>query len=88
MERMQLANPPKRLPKWAGTCFRDDAGEIFAPAAIAGSEMEVLLCASYDGTKIIEDHGHIYAPLSWLRREWPKYERIWANVEAGAKAAT
>lgn len=45
--------------------------KYFVPAAVTGrSEMEVFLCAGYDGTPVVESREHLYFPADWLKREF------------------
>jgi hypothetical protein len=68
-------------PRWKLTVFRDDNGELFAPAAITGNERGAVMTASYDGIKGITAHRHVYLPISWLRRAFPETEEICAVLE-------
>lgn len=59
-------------PKWMRTAYRDDNGVIFVPPAIAAvSEMEMLLCAGYDGIPALAFGEHVYYPADWVEREFP-----------------
>ncbi len=72
MEWFEVSAGGRKMPKWLRRAVRDDDGTIFLPAAIAGvSEMEMLLCAGYDGTPAIVDGNHAYYPADWIAREWP-----------------
>ena len=53
------------------TFFDDETNEVFVPAAIAGNEEAVFLCASFAGCGLIHDDSHLYVPASWLKREYP-----------------
>jgi hypothetical protein len=72
----------RRLPKWKRSLFISEDGVIYAPAAVAGGEMEVFLCAGYDGTKVLQDNeNHTYYPLEWLKREFPKARGTCETIE-------
>jgi hypothetical protein len=60
---------------WMGTVVRAKSdGAIFVHPVLAGmSETETLLCLGYDGTPAVNIDGHLYAPLSWLVNEKPKF---------------
>lgn len=61
----------RRLPKWALRAYQHE-GRLFVPAALGASEQEVMLCASYDGTRVCMDAGHIYVEAEWLAQNYPK----------------
>src|SRR5262245_36900902 len=62
----------RRAPAWGRTFYVDEgSGEAYLPAALAGDEAAVLLCACFDAQPLYTAGRHAYAPLSWLRREYP-----------------
>jgi hypothetical protein len=83
MIKFNLTAEDPKMPKWAAVVFYDPKdGEIYLPGVIGGSaEAAVVLALSYDGTKFITDAGHIYAPLSWLEREHPKFKDTFARIK-------
>lgn len=60
-----------KLPEWARSVLRHDDGTLFLPAVLGASEMEVLLCAGYDGTPVAQHKDHLFVPMDWLAREFP-----------------
>lgn len=58
---------------------------MFIPGAAVSSEMDVLLCASYDGTSFVHDGGHAYFPADWLRQEFPKTAALVTKIEQGVR---
>jgi hypothetical protein len=63
-------------PEWRRCVAVSDDGEVFAPAWIAGNEQKVGMCAAYDGGRAIVCDGHLYLPMSWLVREYPKLQEM------------
>jgi len=73
VEKRVLAEAPKGLPEWAAVSFYDpETKELYLPAICGGNEAAVLLSLGFDGTKYVRDGDHIYAPVSWLEREFPE----------------
>lgn len=67
-----LDEPPgKRVAKWKRAFGVREDGEVFVPAAVAGDELEVMLCAAHDGTPVASAHGHVYVPSMWVEKEFP-----------------
>ena len=63
----------KKLPRWKRMFFYDEeTKEVYLPAVVAGKEEAVFLCLCFDGVGCIRKYNHIYAPISWLRREYPE----------------
>jgi hypothetical protein len=86
--------PPNRLkwrgkkpPDWVCTAGIDDQNEVWIPAVAAGSELEVVLVAGYDGTSLMEFKGHVFAPCSWLRREFKTTAQVCDKVTRRVRAA-
>ena len=75
----------RRVPKWARRAVVTDDGTLYVPAVLGGNELGVILCAGYDGTRLISDMDHIYAPAEWLRREYPKTENAIRNIERAVR---
>lgn len=61
----------RRAPKWARQCALDSANQLWVPAAMAGNEQMVLLCASFDGEPVFLHDHHLYVRASWMEREHP-----------------
>ena len=83
MEKRTLDPIPEKCPKWAAASFYDrEKDELYLPAVIGGdSEQAVLLCLSFDGVPVVHDGGHLYAPLSWLEREYPKCRETFEAIK-------
>ena len=84
----QIDNPKgQTVPRWQcqAACAAD--GTIFAPAAIAGNETAVFLCAGYDGVPCVVDAKHVYLPTDWLAREYPAVRDICAVIEKRVREA-
>jgi hypothetical protein len=66
------AGKETRVAKWKRTLGIRPDGRVFIPAIFA-SEMEVFLCASYDGQRVVitKDH-HLYVDLDWAAATWTK----------------
>ena len=89
MDWIEFEQPSgKKIPRWKRTLgFDKSTGEVFVPAAIAGNEQNVLLCALYDGTRAAEFHKHMYFPANWVAKEFPKTAEICnAMIEAARKS--
>ena len=64
---------PKRWREWMGQIGVCNDGTVFIPAATTGKgDMEVLLCAGFDGTPIVKDKRHLLVPADWVKREFPQ----------------
>ncbi|HOI54290.1 MAG TPA: hypothetical protein PLP01_03490 [Phycisphaerae bacterium] len=64
------------LSEWLRTFFLDDDGEVFLPCGAFADERTALLCLAHDGVQMVRNEGHIYAPASWIAKEYPR----WANT--------
>jgi len=88
-EQFILKNIPKGMPVWAATGFKMDDGEIYVPAVLGcGNENVVFLAMGYDGTSMAHDKGHLYAPLSWMEREYPENEKTWNHIKDSYQKAS
>ena len=78
----EVRNVPgkKRLPRWQRTLLETETGELYAPGALLGGEMNALLCAGFDGIATVEHRGHLYFPLEWMAREDPKLRPTLTNI--------
>jgi hypothetical protein len=77
--------PGPAIPKWKRTLAVSDDGTVYMPAAAAGDENAVGMCASYDGVSAVVIQRHLFLPTSWLTREYPEVADICANAEAKAR---
>jgi len=88
MQWFVIDNPDgHRLPKWQRSAAVDDAGTVFAPAAIAGNEQSIFFCASWDGVPGVASRKHIFLPVEWLAREYPLTRDLCASIERGVREA-
>ena len=69
----QITVGPDTLPEWMRTSFLDDDGELFLPCGALADEQIALLCIVHDRVQVVKHHGHIYAPASWLAKEYPHH---------------
>lgn len=58
--------------KWQRVIGLSSGGTVYVPAAIAGNEQAVFLCALNDGILGKRHLNHDYVPADWLAREYPK----------------
>ena len=80
MQQLEIEAPhPDR---WLRTSFVDDNGEVFLPCGAFDNELNAMLCASHDGIAIVQHEGHVYAPRSWLAKEYPKYAKTIETIAA------
>jgi hypothetical protein len=70
-----------KVDKWKVSAALASDGRIFMPAAAMANEMQVFLCAGYDGTPIVYYLKHAYVPTDWAKREFPKEIEIIAKIE-------
>ena len=70
----------KKVPKWARRAALAPDGTVFIPSVIAGSEMSVFLCASFDGTPVLVDGKHTYYSADWISREFPEAKATAENI--------
>lgn len=82
IEWLEVPNPQgANIPAWKRSVGLDGTGTLLIPAAIAGNEERVLLCAMYDGTKYVNFKNHAYLPSDWLAREFPECRDICVIME-------
>ena len=79
--RMMDAQEGNKLTAWQRSYGVDEDGEYYVPAIIAGDEQKVMMCASYDGCSVASYKGHLYVPLTWAKKEFPKEEEVWTAFE-------
>ncbi len=65
-----------KLPEWLRTSFIGDDGTVYLPCGACSDERDALLRLAYDNVPVVRHHGHLYAPSSWLAREYPKYAHV------------
>ena len=84
MRWIYVPNPVgfKPKPEWMRSAALADDGTIYAPAVIAGSEQEVLLCASFDGVSVAMDSGHLFVPTKWMAQEFKHAAEVCQKIEA------
>lgn len=69
-----------KFPEWLRSAALAEDGTVFVPLAIAGNENTAFLCAMFDGTRVIEDSGHLYVPADWLGGAMPSTAEICAKI--------
>ncbi|RUO42630.1 hypothetical protein [Idiomarina aquatica] len=74
-----------RMPKWQRSAAISDEGIVFVPAAIAGNEQEVFLCANFDGTPITNYLKHLFVPAKWLSKEFPETKEVCDIISSKVK---
>lgn len=80
---VEMENPPgKKMPKWKRTAGISDTGVVFIPAGALENEMNVVLCAGYDGTTLITYLNHVYVPSQWMAKEFPKTADVCRLIES------
>lgn len=86
-ESVFTSKAKRGLPKWARLSALASDGTVWLPAAVVGSEMEVLLCASYDGQPLVALKNHTYVESEWAKREFKKHAAVVARIEERTRAA-
>ncbi len=82
MEWFEVEAPTgKRIPIWMRSAGIKEDGTVFIPGAIAGTEMEIILCASYDGTPVVHYLDHAYFPSKWMMKEFPDVAELCEKIE-------
>lgn len=69
------------MPTWRRSAGIDEEGRVYAPAALAGNEQRVFLCASWDGVPMASHLKHVYLPTTWLAREHPDLREVCERIE-------
>jgi hypothetical protein len=75
----------RRIPAWARRAALAADGTVFVPAAVAGSEMDAVLSAGYDGVTIVHYGDHAYVSAEWLRQEYPKAANLVIKIERSVR---
>ena len=60
------------MPEWLRSAAMDQKGRIYVPAAIGGNENIVFFKVAYDGVPVVTSDDHLYVPIDWLIKEYPK----------------
>jgi hypothetical protein len=74
--------PGRKVPRWQRRVARAADGSIFVPAAFAGREQAVALCAAYDGVPAIVEAKHVYLPVHWLALEYPDVAELCGRIQS------
>lgn len=77
----------KRLPKWARSVAISPEGKLYVPAALAASEMVVMVTAGYDGTPVMISDDHLFVEADWMEREFPVTGKALAHIRASVAGA-
>lgn len=75
MERIITSGCEDQLEEWQRTVIRD-GDVLYIPAVIVGSEMEIFLCASYDGTSVMNHEDHLFVSIDWVLKEFSGREMV------------
>jgi hypothetical protein len=70
----------KMIPKWARSIAVSDDEQVFIPAIMAATQLEVWLCATHDGAECLFDHGHLYVDATWVEKTYPLTNTAIANI--------
>ena len=62
----------RKAPRWARRAAVSSDGTIFIPFVVAATELEALLCAGYDNTRVLLAGDRAYYPADWMKREFPE----------------
>ena len=81
-------NPNAPLPEWERTVFFEDDGDIFIPAPVTGhNEERVFMDAGFDGVPVVQQNGHVYFPLSWAEKVYPKEKELYSKIKTNVDEA-
>ena len=72
-----------KLPEWLRSVVLSK-GRLFIPAAAAGPELAISLCAMSDCVPMAWHQGHTFLPLDWVRKEYshiPKMTQVCDQIE-------
>lgn len=82
MEYIELTQPAgKKIAKWKRTVCISDDGVIFVPSCLASSDTEIMLCASFDGTPVVNYLNHVFVPSTWMSAEFPETREVCSIIE-------
>jgi hypothetical protein len=73
----------KPAPKWRGIVAIASDGVVFFPASVADRNERVVLVRALQSENVpsVYNYGHVYIPVWWLVREYPKTTCICRLVE-------
>ncbi len=80
MDEIVIESP--HLESWLRTSFVDNAGQVFLPCGAFGDEREAMLCVAHDGVPVVRHEGHVYAPSTWLAREYRRHAHVIETIAA------
>ncbi len=75
-------------PKWTRTACLAENGDVYMPAAVAGNERTVFLCAAYDGEPVTVRAKHLFVRTKWVASEYPKIADLAQKIEARVREHT
>lgn len=72
-----------KVPEWKRTFGSVEGKVAFVPAWITGYEgSTVLMCASFDGVRVVRHNGKMYFDADWMVQEYPKSIGAIKNAQA------
>ncbi len=78
---IEMGSPDdKKIPKWKRSVGLSNESVVFVPAAIAGNENNVYLCAAYDASQTVRYLNHIYVSADWLAIEFPNTKAVCETI--------
>lgn len=77
--------PSKKMPRWQRSAGLGDDGTVYAPAAMAGNEQAIMLCAGYDGVALVSYLNHVFVSTDWLSKEYPHLEGLCESIARKVK---
>jgi hypothetical protein len=76
---------PAKYPKYLSRVLRDEEdGRVYASPCLVrkdAPEQLFLMALVYDGAPYIFHEGHLYAPVDWLRAEYPDLTDLHALLD-------
>jgi len=69
------------MPKWKRSVILMDNGDIYVPAGMVDNEDRLLLIAGFDGVPVIFEFHHLYMPITWLEKEYPKWQDVFDAIK-------
>lgn len=78
--------PPDPIaPEYARHAWVRDDGIVFVPGVLAEAPDKVAMKALFDGVgTAVDDEGHVYYPIAWMKAEYPEHAGFWDRTEARA----
>jgi hypothetical protein len=86
MKWFEIEPPAEYKSKRAIKAALSDDGTVFIPAAVAGSEFKVMLCAECDGVVAVFVDRHLFVPVDWLAREFSEVADVCRAVAEQVRA--